>query len=77
MQERKRPIKKNCRYCENKISFIDYKDEKDVRRMLTERGKIVPRRMSGTCAKHQRQIARAVKRARFLALVPYVAENIK
>lgn len=69
--------KKICRYCEQKILHIDYKDDKELRRMLTDRGKIVPKRISGACAKHQRMIARAVKRARFLALFPYVAENVR
>ncbi len=69
--------RKICRYCEAKVTFIDYKDERELRRLISERGKIVPRRISGTCAKHQRHVAQAVKRARFLALVPYVAENVK
>jgi small subunit ribosomal protein S18 len=69
--------RKVCRYCENKIDSVDYKDDKEIRRFLTERGKIVPRRISGTCAFHQRQVAQAVKRARYLALIPYVAENVK
>ena len=68
--------KKICRYCERKQEFIDYKDDKDLRRALSERGKIVPRRISGNCAIHQRQVATAVRRARFLALIPYVAENV-
>lgn len=77
MMKKTGPSKKICRYCERKLSYIDYKDDRDIRRALSERGRIVPRRISGTCAFHQRQIARAVKRARFLALIPYVAENIK
>lgn len=66
--------KKSCRFCEAKIEHIDYKDEKRIRRYQTERGKIVPRRISGTCAKHQRQLTTAIKRARHLALLPYTAE---
>lgn len=69
--------KKVCRFCVRKIERIDFLDERELRRSMTERGKIVPRRISGTCAKHQRMVAQAVKRARFLALVPYVAENIR
>jgi small subunit ribosomal protein S18 len=63
--------KKVCRFCADGIKEIDYKDVKRLRNYLTERGKIVPRRISGTCAKHQRQLARAVKRARILALLPF------
>ncbi|RLD99033.1 MAG: 30S ribosomal protein S18 [Aquificota bacterium] len=63
--------KKVCRFCADGIQEIDYKDVKRLRNYLTERGKIVPRRISGTCAKHQRQLARAVKRARILALLPF------
>jgi small subunit ribosomal protein S18 len=66
--------RKICRFCEAKIEQIDYKDEKRIRRYQTERGKIVPRRISGTCAKHQRQLTTAIKRARHLALLPYTAE---
>jgi small subunit ribosomal protein S18 len=63
--------KKVCRFCADKIKEVDYKDVKRLRGYLTERGKIVPARVTGTCAKHQRQLSRAVKRARFLALLPY------
>jgi small subunit ribosomal protein S18 len=66
--------KKVCRFCENKILAINYKDDKLLRRFLTERGKIIPRRISGNCAKHQRELNRALKRARQLALVPYLAD---
>ena len=66
--------KKVCHFCENGIARIDYKDDKQLMRFLTERSKIVPRRTSGTCAKHQRQLSRAIKRARYLALVPYIGE---
>ncbi len=69
--------KKVCRFCVNKINEINYKDEKELRHLVTERGKILPKRISGNCAKHQRMVANAVKRARFLALLPYVAENIR
>lgn len=66
---------KVCKFCEEGIEVIDYKDEKRLRRFITDRGKIIPRRASGTCAKHQRQLSRAIKRARHLALLPFVAET--
>jgi len=67
--------RKVCRFCENKIDHIDYKDEKNLRRYLTERGKIVPRRITGTCAWHQRKLTVAIKRGRHLALLPFVGES--
>lgn len=66
--------RKTCNFCESKIKAIDYKDYKMLARYITERAKIVPRRTSGTCAKHQRQLSSAIKRARFLALLPYIGE---
>ncbi len=63
-----------CRFCEEGLVYIDYKDEKRLLRFMTEQGKIIPRRTSGTCAKHQRMLTRAIKRARHLALIPFVAE---
>ena len=72
MDTRRRKI---CRFCENKVEFIDYKDDRMLRRFVTERGKIIPRRISGNCAKHQRELTRALKRARQLALVPYTADS--
>ena len=65
--------KKVCRFCANKAK-IDYKDADALRRYMTERGKILPRRITGTCAKHQREVAKAIKRARSICLLPYVAE---
>ena len=62
--------KKVCRFCVDKID-IDYKDAKLLRQFITERGKIMPRRLTGTCAKHQRNLAAAVKTARIIALVPF------
>ena len=71
----KRPMrKKKCKFCLDRVTYIDYKDERRVRRFMTDRGKITPRRITGTCAKHQRMLAAAVKRARLIALVPYVRE---
>lgn len=63
--------KKVCRFCTQKIK-IDYKEPDGLRRFITERGKILPRRITGTCAKHQRKLAVEIKRARALALLPYV-----
>ena len=65
--------KKVCRFCSNK-GTIDYKDSDGLRRYTTERGKILPRRITGTCAKHQKELARAIKRARAICLLPYVAD---
>ncbi|MDY3928593.1 MAG: 30S ribosomal protein S18 [Clostridia bacterium] len=70
----KRAKKKVCIFCVDKADSIDYKDTAKLRRFITERGKIVPRRISGNCAKHQRQLTEAVKRARQIALLPFVAE---
>ena len=69
--------KRICRFCENKESYIDYKEEKKLSRFTTEQGKIIPRRISGTCAKHQRMLVTAIKRARHLALLPFVADATK
>ena len=65
-----------CRFCTDKEIFIDYKDAKTLKNFVTERGKIVPRRIYGTCAKHQRQLTEAVKRARQLALLPYSGSTL-
>jgi len=70
-----RKRRKICKFCEEGIDVIDYKDEKRLRRFITDRGKIIPRRTSGTCTRHQRQLSRAIKRARHLALLPFVAET--
>ena len=61
-------------FCVDKIQHIDYKDIARLRRFTSERGKILPRRMSGTCAKHQRQLSTAIKRARTIALLPYTTD---
>ena len=63
-----------CRFCVDKIDYIDYKDVRVLMMAIPERGKIQPRRLSGTCAKHQRKLTTAVKRARQLALIPYVTD---
>ncbi len=61
-----------CVFCEEKQDTLDYKDVNKIKKFISERGKILPRRITGTCAKHQRQVTTAVKRARHIALVPYV-----
>jgi small subunit ribosomal protein S18 len=63
--------KKVCRFCADKILKVDFKDQATLKYFVTERGKIIPRRISGNCAKHQRQVAVAIKRARNIALIPY------
>ena len=70
----KRAKRKVCSFCVDKIEHIDYKDAPHLRRYLSERGKILPRRITGTCAKHQRQLTVAIKRARHIALLPFVNE---
>ena len=69
-----RKRRKVCAFCVDKIEYIDYKDVNRLRRFVNERGKIMPRRMSGNCAKHQRQLSEAIKRARAIALMPYSVE---
>ena len=69
-----RPRNKSCTFCANKDKEIYYKDIRTLKRYLTDRGKIVPRRVTGTCAKHQRVITKEIKRARAIALLPYVKE---
>ncbi len=68
---------KVCRFCEDKALKIDYKDVRLLQRFITERGKIIPRRMSGTCARHQRQLTRVLKRARQIALLPFASETVR
>src|SRR5512133_1467421 len=65
--------RKVCRFCADKALKVDYKDQGQMKYFLTERGKIIPRRISGNCAKHQREVATAVKRGRMLAILPYTA----
>ena len=71
---RPRKRKKVCSFCVDKVEHIDFKDTAKLRRYLSERGKILPRRTTGTCAAPQRQLTTAIKRARHIALLPYVAE---
>ena len=70
------PKRKICLFCSDKVKVIDYKDSSKLHRYISDRGKIQPRRKTGTCAKHQRVLALAIKRARHLALLPYVAAHI-
>ena len=76
-QEQKIQKRRTCRFCDNKEIYIDYKDEKRLSRFIAEQGKIIPKRITGTCAGHQRQLVQAVKRARHLALIPFVSETIR
>lgn len=70
-KKRRPQSKKVCAFCTDKVEAIDYKDTARLKRYMTEKGKIVPRRASGVCAKHQRELALAIKRARVMALLPY------
>ena len=70
----RKPRRKVCSFCVDKVDHVDYKDAAKLRRFTTERGKILPRRISGNCAKHQRQVTLAIKRARNIALLPFTAE---
>jgi small subunit ribosomal protein S18 len=71
------PRRKVCQFCVDKIVYIDYKEPARLRRYVSDRGKIEPRRKTGTCAKHQRALSTALKRARHLALLPFTAEHIR
>ncbi len=66
--------KKPCRFCMDKVERLDYLEYPRFQKLITERGKIMPSRITGTCATHQRQLARAIKKARIMALLPFVAE---
>lgn len=70
----KRTRKKVCKFCADRIDKIDYKDINRLKSCMTERSKILPRRVTGTCAYHQRELTTAIKRARYVALVPYVSD---
>lgn len=70
----RRPRKRVCSFCVDKVEAIDYKETHKLRKYVTERGKILPRRISGNCAKHQRQVTLAIKQARSIALLPYSVE---
>lgn len=66
--------RKVCQFCANKVKDIDYKDTAELRKKTSDRGKILPRRMTGTCAMHQRQLTLAIKRARHVALLPFTSD---
>lgn len=70
----KRPHRKVCMFCMEKIDYIDYKEISRLRRFVSDRGKILPRRVTGTCARHQRPLTTALERARAIALLPYTTE---
>lgn len=70
----RKPKRKICSFCVEKVESVDYKQFEKLRRYITERGKLLPRRISGNCARHQRQLTVAVKRARIMALLPFTAE---
>ena len=70
---RRGAVRKACRFCAERIQEIDYKELDRIARYVTERGKIMPSRLTGTCARHQRRLTIAIKRARYMALLPYVA----
>jgi small subunit ribosomal protein S18 len=67
--------RKICKFCADKVDLVDYKDVRRLRSFVSERGKIIPRRISGSCARHQRQLTHAIKRARTIALLPYLAAD--
>ncbi|MGH7728825.1 MAG: 30S ribosomal protein S18 [Vulcanimicrobiaceae bacterium] len=73
-KKERRPKRKVCAFCTEKVDSLDYKDISRLRKFISERGKILPRRISGTCARHQRLLTSAVKRARIIAFLPFVAE---
>jgi small subunit ribosomal protein S18 len=76
MLKRRRTFRRQkvCKYCVDRVEVVDFKDVKRLRSFITDRGKIIPRRISGNCAIHQRQLTRAIKRARSVALLPFTAD---
>ena len=74
MRPGRKSHRKVCQFCADKIDYIDYKDVARLRRYMSERAKILPRRVTGTCARHQRDLTTAIKRARQIALVPFVTD---
>ncbi len=75
MQDSALRRRKTCGFCADKVVFIDYKDPSRLKKFVTERGKILPRRISGNCARHQRVLTVAIKRSRDIALMPYTADG--
>ncbi|NWJ97412.1 MAG: 30S ribosomal protein S18 [Chloroflexi bacterium] len=76
-KDRFTPRRKVCQFCVDKVREVDYKDFQRLRRYLSDRGKIEPRRKTGTCARHQRSLTTAIKRGRYMALLPYVANQTR
>lgn len=74
IKKERRKKRRQCNFCADKVEHIDYKEIPRLRRYITERGKILPRRITGNCAHHQRQLTSAIKRARVIALLPYTSE---
>jgi len=74
LKKDRRKKRKQCNFCADKVEVVDYKDVSRLRRYITERGKILPRRITGNCAHHQRQLTGAIKKARIMALLPYTSE---
>lgn len=74
MEKKRIRKKKVCQFCADKIDSIDYKEFDKLRKFITDRGKILPKRITGTCAIHQREVTRAIKRARMVALLPYTTD---
>ncbi|PID47744.1 MAG: 30S ribosomal protein S18 [Proteobacteria bacterium] len=77
MAEKRKYSRKYCKYCEGKVEFIDYKDTKVLKHSLSERFKIMPRRLTGNCKKHQEMVENAIKRARHTAFIPYIVDRKK
>jgi small subunit ribosomal protein S18 len=75
MAERRKFKKRYCKYCEAKVEFIDYKDLKSLKHSLSERYKIMPRRLTGNCKRHQDMVSAAIKRAREVAFIPYIVDR--
>jgi small subunit ribosomal protein S18 len=75
MKRRRFGRRKICKFCADKVDLVDYKDVRRLRNFVSERGKIIPRRISGSCARHQRLLTHAIKQARVVALLPYVAQD--
>ncbi len=70
-------VKKFCRFTQNKVKYIDYKDVKMLQKYVTEQGKVIPKRITGTSSKYQRELSIAIKRARHMALLPYVSDTVR
>ena len=75
MKRRRFGRRKICKFCADKVDLVDYKDVRRLRSFVSERGKIIPRRISGSCARHQRALTHAIKQARTVALLPYLAAD--